>query len=220
MTGSGTESDAESRRLFAGPCMFVVSASAAGSLPAPTLPEVAFAGRSNVGKSSLINALVGRNGLARTSKTPGATRTVNFFDLGGRLMLVDLPGYGYARVGRAEARSWSRVATDYLKGRAKLRRACLLVDSRIGLKDSDRIMMDRLDEAAVSYQVVLTKSDEPSAGALTEMQRAVAGEARKHVAAYPEIVVTSARTGEGMDALRRVLAALAAPSQSRYSPRP
>jgi GTP-binding protein len=220
MNGAATEADAESRRLFAGPCDFVVSASATDSLPVPALPEVAFAGRSNVGKSSLINALVGRSGLARASKTPGVTRTVNFFDLGGRLMLVDLPGYGYARVARAEARQWSKLAMDYLRGRAKLRRVCLLIDARVGLKDSDRLMMDRLDDAAVSYQVVLTKTDEPRADALSETQRAVGMEAAKHVAAHPEIIATSARIGTGLDELRRGLAALASPRQSRYSPRP
>jgi GTP-binding protein len=214
------EASADIRRLFAGPCAFVTSTADAASLPSAVLPEVAFAGRSNVGKSSLINALVGRNGLARTSKTPGATKTVNFFDLGGRLVLVDLPGYGYAQVGRARVKEWSRLAMDYLRGRAKLRRVCLLVDSRVGFKDSDRTMMDRLDDTAVSFQIVLTKSDEPSAAALGEIRKAIAAEAAKHVAAHPDVLVTSARDGMGIDVLRNALGALAAPGQSRYSPRP
>jgi len=216
----GAEADIDARRLFAGPCQFVAAATEPAALPPARLPEVAFAGRSNVGKSSLINALVGQKSLARASKTPGATKTVNFFDLGGRLMLVDLPGYGYAQVGRARVRDWSRLAMDYLKGRSKLRRVCLLVDSRVGLKDSDRLMMDRLDDTAVSYQVVLTKADEPSVTELAATQRAIATEAAKHVAAHPDVLATSARTGEGINALRTALAALAAPGQSRYSPRP
>jgi GTP-binding protein len=216
----GAQIDADARRLFAGEARFLAAAASRASLPPASLPEIAFAGRSNVGKSSLINALVGRNALARASKTPGATKTVNFFNLADRLMLVDLPGYGYAQVGRTRVKEWTRLAEDYLRGRAVLRRVCLLVDARIGLKDSDEMTMKRLDEAAVSYQIVLTKADEPSAAALAETLAATAAAAAKHVAAHPEIIVTSSRDGTGIDALRAALAALAIPAQSRYSPRP
>jgi GTP-binding protein len=216
----GAQIDADARRLFAGEARFTAAAASRASLPPASLPEVAFAGRSNVGKSSLINALVGRNALARTSRTPGATKTVNFFDLAGRLMLVDLPGYGYAQVGRARVKEWTRLAEDYLRGRVVLRRVCLLIDSRIGLKDSDETAMKHLDDAAVSYQIVLTKADEPDAQALAAILAATAAAAAKHVAAHPEIIVTSSREGTGIGALRTALAALAAPNQSRYSPRP
>jgi GTP-binding protein len=216
----GAQIDADARRLFAGEARFMAAAASRASLPPASLPEIAFAGRSNVGKSSLINALVGRTALARTSKTPGATKTVNFFNLADRLMLVDLPGYGYAQVGRARVKEWTRLAEDYLRGRAVLRRVCLLIDARIGLKESDEATMKRLDEAAVSYQIVLTKADEPDAAALAETLTATAAAAAKHVAAHPEIIVTSSHNGSGIDALRSALAALAIPGQSRYSPRP
>jgi GTP-binding protein len=219
MNESRADSD-DARRLFAQACDFVAAAVEPKALPPPTLPEVAFAGRSNVGKSSLINALVGRNGLARASKTPGATKTVNFFNLGDRLMLVDLPGYGYAQVGRARVREWTRLANDYLRGRQKLRRVCLLIDARVGLKDSDETTMTRLDESAVSYQIVLTKADELSRAALADVETAIAAAAAKHVAAHPEIIATSSHDGTGIETLRAALAPLAAPSQSRYSPRP
>ena len=220
MTELGTQSDENARRLFAGECQFTAAAANRESLPPATLPEVAFAGRSNVGKSSLINALVGRNSLARTSRTPGATKTINFFDLSGRLMLVDLPGYGYAQVGRAKVKEWTRVAEDYLRGRVLLRRVCLLIDGRHGIKDSDETTMKRLDDAAVSFQIVLTKADEPAPAELEETIAAVAGAAAKHTAAHPDIIATSSRNGTGIEALRTVLAALAAPNQSRYSSRP
>jgi GTP-binding protein len=216
----GGQAEEDARRMFAGEARFTTSAVNRASLPPASLPEVAFAGRSNVGKSSLINALVGRTGLARASKTPGATKTVNFFDLAGRLMLVDLPGYGYAQVGRARVKEWTRLAEDYLRGRVLLRRVCLLIDARVGLKDSDEATMTRLDDAAVSYQIILTKADEPGATALAETVAATAAAAAKHPAAHPEIIVTSSRDGTGIAALRTALAALAAPSQSRYSPRP
>ena len=220
MTELGTQSDENARRLFAGECQFTAAAANRESLPPAILPEVAFAGRSNVGKSSLINALVGRNGLARTSRTPGATKTINFFDLSGRLMLVDLPGYGYAQVGRAKVKEWTRVAEDYLRGRVLLRRVCLLIDGRHGIKDSDETTMKRLDDAAVSFQIVLTKADEPAPAELEETIAAVAAAAAKHTAAHPDIIATSSRNGTGIEALRTVLAALAAPNQSRYSSRP
>ena len=220
MTELGTQTDENARRLFAGECQFTAAAANRESLPPATLPEVAFAGRSNVGKSSLINALVGRNSLARTSRTPGATKTINFFDLSGRLMLVDLPGYGYAQVGRAKVKEWTRVAEDYLRGRVLLRRVCLLIDGRHGIKDSDETTMKRLDDAAVSFQIVLTKADEPAPAELEETIAAVATAATKHTAAHPDIIATSSRNGTGIEALRTVLAALAAPNQSRYSSRP
>ncbi|MGE5540400.1 MAG: ribosome biogenesis GTP-binding protein YihA/YsxC [Gemmatimonas sp.] len=220
MSDRRADVDDDARRLFAQPCEFVAAATVPAALPPPDLPEVAFAGRSNVGKSSLINALVGRRGLARASKTPGATKTVNFFDLGGRLMLVDLPGYGYAQVGRSRVREWTRLANDYLKGRQKLRRVCLLIDARVGLKDSDEETMKRLDQSAVSYQIVLTKADELTASDLGDAIAGVTAAGARHVAAHPEIIATSARDGTGIDALRATLAALATPGQSRYSPRP
>jgi GTP-binding protein len=209
------ESDAtaneEARRLFAGECRFIGAASSRESMLPVSLPEVAFVGRSNVGKSSLVNALTGRNSLARVSKSPCATKTINFFDLGGRLMLVDLPGYGYAQVGRTRAKVWARFAEDYVRGRVPLRRICLLIDSRVGLKDSDEEMMKRLDDSAVSYQIVMTKADEPSKVDLAATQASVAAAAAKHVAAHPEIIVTSSSEGSGIETLRTALAALAAP---------
>jgi GTP-binding protein len=198
------------RWLFAQECRFVAGATAAEAVPAASLPEIAFAGRSNVGKSSLVNALTGRKTLARVSVTPGRTRQLNFFLLGERLMLVDLPGYGYASASKSEIKAWTGVTRDYLRGRAGLRRVLLLVDSRHGLKEPDREMMKMLDEAAVSYQIVLTKADKPKAAELARVQDAVAEEAARHVAAHPEIVASSSVTGAGIDALRAELAGFAA----------
>ncbi|MCY4065501.1 MAG: ribosome biogenesis GTP-binding protein YihA/YsxC, partial [Rhodospirillaceae bacterium] len=147
------------RLLFAQECSFVAGVVQVGGLPPDALPEVAFAGRSNVGKSSLINALTNRKALARTSNTPGRTQQINFFDLGGRLCLVDLPGYGYARASKDKVRRWNALIRDYLRGRASLRRVCLLIDARRGLTPGDREIMGLLDASAVSYQIVLTKSD-------------------------------------------------------------
>ncbi len=197
------------RRLFAGEVRFVFAATDAGGLPAATLPEVAFAGRSNVGKSSLINALAGRKGLARISNTPGRTRQLNFFDLGGKLLLVDMPGYGYAKVSKSETAAWQRLIGAYLRGRASLKRLMLLVDARHGLKESDREMMGRLDEAAVGFQLVLTKSDQCSEAALAACSTALAGELARHPAGHPETLPTSAAGGRGIPELRAVLAALA-----------
>src|SRR6201994_3078013 len=148
------------RKLFAGPCDFIWGATTAESLPPEKLNEVAFVGRSNAGKSSLVNALTGRKALARVSQTPGATRQINFFNLGGRLMLVDLPGYGFAKRSKAEAESWQEMIFAYLRRRARLRRVLLLIDARRGVMDSDRQVMSLLDQAAVSYGLVLTKADE------------------------------------------------------------
>ena len=152
------------RKLFAGTCEFVAGAASFESLPAIALPEVAFAGRSNVGKSSLVNALTGRRTLARVSASPGATRQINFFDLAGRFFLVDLPGYGFAQVSKSMKESWQDLASAYLRGRPTLKRVCLLIDSRHGVKDSDHETMKNLDRAAVSYQLVLTKTDRLKAG--------------------------------------------------------
>ena len=197
------------RRLFAGPADFMLGVTTIAALPAPDTPEIAFAGRSNVGKSSLLNALVGRKALARTSNTPGRTRELNFFDLGSSLRLVDLPGYGYAKASRSEVQSWTGLTLDYLKGRAPLRRVCVLVDSRHGLKPVDAETMDVLDVAAVPYQVVLTKADKVKPTAADGVRRAVAAAIAKRPAAHPEVMVTSAEKGEGLPALRAALAALA-----------
>ena len=210
--GTGTPEALEAGRLlFAQSCAFLTAAAQEGQLPDLGLPEVAFAGRSNVGKSSLLNALAGRKTLARTSHTPGRTRQINFFDLGGRLMLVDLPGYGYARAAKTDIKRWTGLTRGYLKGRAQLRRVCLLIDARHGLKDNDRDVMRELDQAAVSYQVVLTKTDKLKPAALVAIRRLVSGELARHPAAHPESPATSAVTGAGLAELRAGLAALAAP---------
>ncbi len=198
------------RRLFAGPCDFIAGAAAPASLPPPSVPEVAFAGRSNVGKSSLINALTGRKSLARVSRTPGRTQQINFFSLSGRLVLADLPGYGFARAPKKRIAQWSDLIYRYLKGRSVLRRVLVLVDCRHGLKDSDRALFDFLDEAAVSYQVVLTKIDALKGDDAQARARAVASELAGHVAAYPDVATTSAEMGTGIEDLRTALAAFAA----------
>jgi GTP-binding protein len=203
------------RLLFAQACDFVAGATTAEALPASRLPEVAFAGRSNVGKSSLINALTGRRTLARVSHTPGRTQQVNFFDLGGRLMLVDLPGYGYAAVGRKQVGVWSALIRTYLKGRPGLRRLCLLIDARHGLKDSDRATMAELDKAALSYQLILTKADQVKPDVLAARCRAIAGEIARHPAAHPEVTATSAFAGSGIAELRAALASLSQPTPLR-----
>jgi GTP-binding protein len=202
-TGNALE---EARRLFAGECEFVAGASTPDSLPFSRLPEVAFAGRSNVGKSSLINALTARAGLARVSQKPGRTRQINFFRLSNRLMLADLPGYGFARASRTEQARWSALIVDYLQARSSLRRVSLLIDSRRGPMKADADVMGLLDSVAVSYQLVLTKSDELNAAELDKIIARTADEACSHVAAHPNILVTSATTGQGMPELRASLA--------------
>jgi GTP-binding protein len=192
------------RKIFAGPIAFLKSAPALKFLPDPVVEEVAFAGRSNVGKSSLLNALTNRNGLARTSNTPGRTQELNFFDVGDPLLfrLVDMPGYGYARAPKDMVRQWRFLVNDYLRGRAVLKRALLLIDSRHGVKDVDREVMEMLDAAAVSYRLVLTKADKVKASELAEVVASTAAEARKRPAAHPEIIATSAEKGMGMPELR------------------
>ena len=197
------------RALFAQSCSFVTAAANAEDLPPTTLSEVAFAGRSNVGKSSLLNALTARKTLARTSHTPGRTRQVNFFDMAGRLLLVDLPGYGYARASKTEVQRWTALIDSYLKGRPQLRRVLLLIDSRHGLKDIDLRVMAQLDEAAVSYQIVLTKADKPKPGELATMTAKILAAIAKRPAAHPQIAVTSANAGTGIAELRAAIAALA-----------
>jgi GTP-binding protein len=198
------------RLLFAGPVAFQLSVTRMEDLPDASLPEVAFAGRSNVGKSSLVNALTGRNSLARASREPGRTRALNFFLLGDCLRLVDLPGYGYARAPKTEIARWTALMRQYLRGRPNLRRVILLVDSRHGLKPDDATVMDALDGAAAAYQAVLTKSDKISATALAEVTQRTAEAIKKRPAAHPEIIATSAETGRGVEELRATLAALGA----------
>ena len=204
------DADAEERGrlLFAQGCDFLLGAATLDGIPAPTLPEIAFVGRSNVGKSSLVNALTARKTLARVSNTPGRTREINFFRLGGRLMLADLPGYGYARVSKADSERWTKLIFAYLRGRPNLRRAVLLIDSRRGLLESDVEVMDLLDRAAVSYQLVLTKLDKLRPGETAAVQAKVLEASLRHGAAHPELVATSAVTGEGIAELRARLAAL------------
>jgi GTP-binding protein len=202
---------AAARKLFAGACDFIWGTGDINSLPPQSLPEVAFVGRSNAGKSSLINALTNRKTLARVSHTPGRTREINFFNLGGTLMLVDLPGYGYAKASKTMSAQWQELIFAYLRGRASLRRVALLVDGRRGIGPLDEQVMKLMDEAAVSYVVVLTKMDKLDDGERAQVIAASDAAARKHVAAYPEIYATSAFRGLGLDPVKSHLAALAGP---------
>jgi len=202
-----TDDEIEAARvLFAREASFLMGAARIDQLPAADLPEIAFAGRSNVGKSSLINALVGRAGLARSSTEPGRTREVNFFGLDGRLRLVDLPGYGFARASKGETRRFQNLARDYLRGRPNLRRVFLLIDARHGLKPSDAEAMDALDQAAVSYEIVLTKADKLKAGAAEAEAARALGAVSRRPAAFPRVLATSAEKGAGIAELRAEVA--------------
>jgi len=192
------------RKVFAGPIEFLKSAPALSFLPDAIVPEVAFAGRSNVGKSSLINALTGRKALARTSVTPGRTQELNFFDIGSPLSfrLVDMPGYGFAKAPKDMVKKWRFLVNDYLRGRQQLKRALVLIDSRHGIKDVDREILEMLDKAAVSYRLVLTKADKVKATDLAAVIERTAEEARKRPAAHPDIIATSSEGGLGIPELR------------------
>jgi len=209
MTDAGGDAEEAARKLFAGPCDFVWGATSRENFPPESLNEVAFVGRSNAGKSSLVNALTGRKSLARVSQTPGATRQINFFNLGDRLMLVDLPGYGFAKRSKTEAEQWQEMIFAYLANRARLRRVALLIDARRGVMDSDRQVMELLDRAAVSYGLVLTKADELKVAERPKALAAAGQEAARHTAALAEVQLTSALKGDGIMALRTHLAALA-----------
>lgn len=204
---SSTEGD----KLFAGPCEFVLGVTGLGQLPIADRPEVAFAGRSNVGKSSLINALTNRKSLARTSNTPGRTQQLNFFDLNHKLFLVDMPGYGYAKVSKTERDAWDKLIKAYLRGRPTLRTTFVLVDSRHGLKDNDLSIMTMLDETAVSYRLVLTKTDKIKRQELTSLTKRIEKTLKEHPAAHPEIIGTSAEKGGGITELRDVIAGFLGP---------
>jgi len=198
------------RKLFAGPCDFIWGATSVDNLPPATLPEIAFVGRSNAGKSSLLNALTGRKTLARVSHTPGRTRQINFFNLGGKLVLADLPGYGYAKASKTLADEWQNLIFEYLRGRPNLRRVAVLIDARRGLMDTDEQAMTLLDQAAVSYITVLTKLDQLKGPERIKAEGDLDEKAKKHTAAYPEVFATSALKNLGLDALKSHFTALAA----------
>ena len=201
------------RLLFAAECQFIWAAAKADNLPPSGPPEIAFAGRSNVGKSSLLNALTNRKTLARTSNTPGRTQQLNFFALGedqakARMRLVDMPGYGYASASKEKIAGWTVMMHDFLRGRAPLARVFVLIDGRHGLKPVDTEMFDILDKAAMSYQVVLTKKDEVKLSARDQVVAATLADLRKRIAAFPEVIFTSSETGEGIEDLRAAIALL------------
>jgi GTP-binding protein len=201
--GEYDEAEVEAARvLFARPATFVMGAAKIEQLPEPNLPEIAFAGRSNVGKSSLINGLVGMHKLARASNEPGRTREVNFFDLDGKMRLVDLPGYGWAKASKTTVKKFQDLGRDYLRGRVTLKRVYLLIDARHGLKSVDKDALDALDNAAVSYQIVLTKADKIKAHERETVREATLKAISKRPAAFPAVIVTSAEKGLGMPELR------------------
>lgn len=191
-------------KIFSGPISFLKSAPQLQFLPDPTVPEIAFAGRSNVGKSSLINALTGRNSLARTSNTPGRTQELNFFDIGDPLIfrICDMPGYGFAKAPPKVVQKWRYLINDYLRGRQVLKRTFVLIDSRHGIKTTDQDVLTMLDKAAVSYRIVMTKADKVKATELEATKEKVLAEAKKHPAAHPELIVTSSEKKQGIDELR------------------
>ncbi|GAB1377515.1 ribosome biogenesis GTP-binding protein YihA/YsxC [Pararhodobacter aggregans] len=208
-TAHPTPEDLEAgRKLFAGPVDFVKGVVAMPGLPPADRLEICFAGRSNVGKSSLINALTGRKSLARTSNTPGRTQEINYFDVGGQLYLVDLPGYGFAEAPVAVVRQWQALLKSYLSGRATLRRAFVLIDMRHGVKKVDEEILDLLNKSAVTFQVVLTKADKIGAAERERTLAQVRAALAKHPAAYPELLVTSSEKGEGVATLRAILATM------------
>jgi GTP-binding protein len=206
---SGTGNDFDGAWLFAQECLFVAGADRASALPPLGLTEVAVAGRSNVGKSSLLNALTGRNHLARVSHTPGRTQQLNFFNLGNRLWLVDLPGHGYAEVSKAQRKQFSAVTETYMRGRSTLRRVLLLVDSRHGYKESDEGLMELMDSCGLSYQLVMTKADKAKLPEVETMRAKLAAKVARRPACHPEIIVTSAHDGIGIGELRDSLAEIA-----------
>ncbi len=209
LTANLSDEEIEAGRwLFAQSCDFVWGADALPQLPEATLPEIAFAGRSNVGKSSLINALTGRKTLARTSNTPGRTQQLNFFDLGGKLRLVDMPGYGYAKESKEKIEAWTTLVRRFLKGRVTMRRALVLIDSRHGLKPNDQEILAMLDQAAVSYQIVLTKADKMKPPELEAIRLQTLAALKKHPAAFPEVHITSSDKGLGIAELRASLTKL------------
>lgn len=198
----------EARIIFSGPCDFIWSAADLKQLPPADFAEIAFAGRSNVGKSSLVNALTNRHTLARTSNTPGRTQQLNFFNLGGQLYMVDMPGYGYAKVSKEQRESWDKLIFEYLRGRPNLRCVLILIDSRHGLKESDIHLMGLLDKAAVNYRIILTKVDKCAKKEIEGISEKVSAVLKKHPAAFPNVFLTSAEKSLGLEELRAALIAL------------
>ena len=198
----------EANKLFADECKFVLGVAKLEQLPLTEMPEIAFAGRSNVGKSSLINAVTGQKGLAKTSNTPGRTQQLNYFNLADKIHIVDLPGYGYAQAPESMVKQWQRVIFAYLQGRVNLKRVFVLIDSRHGIKKVDLEIMELLDKAAVTYQIVLTKSDKVGIGALQKVKEDVEKEITKHAAAYTKVLMTSSEKKHGIDSVRAEIASL------------